>query len=561
MLYKQYNVNHDLYSQKNLVTADQRRQILQPTNNNSYSGFRLDSNWNNGEDKPQTIRIEVELDEIDKKNISNLIGNLDKLNGLATRYSTRAPAGLSGNSNIYVLDITLHKSNQNFSIALSNGSSDFGYEYLTEYNFYKESIAFYNLENPKVPLDQLYESFTLISSYRNYNTFVASIGFNNQHPSQLIQTIKNNAFNQSLNTHDSSEPSIFGLVRLRVAEEYYKLNGQKYSDDECEEQANKLPFITRINEKIRAVNLKCMVKLINKVTWQFSFEFLDLRRQKTLSDINSLSAGQKAIIHLVLEAYGREDLKGGLVIIDEPEIHLHYQFQNEYLQVIKELNKEQSCQYVLVTHSEALINSSTINQVKRFSLNQNGDTEIKAPKLTNQQKMLIKILDNTRSTYAFFAKKVLLVEGETDKYFYRSVILEKYPQLDQSIAVLCIDGKHNYEEWRSLFHSFGLDVYFIADFDFSIQRFYHAEKSTSLKTQPKVNAFKAKYPDWEAKIESEYNINIFILKNGDLEHYLNFFPKGLPKTIDFCNSKLTAFLASNVAESEELKNILERIIK
>ena len=360
VLYKQYNVNYDLYSQKNSVTADQRRQILQPTNNNSYSGFRLDSNWNNGEDKPQTIRIEVELDEIDKKNINNLIGNFDKLNGLATRYSTRASAGLSGNSNIYVLDITLHKSNQNFSIALSNGSSDFGYEYLTEYNFYKESIAFYNLENSKVPMDQLYESFTLISSYRNYNTFVASIGFNNQHPSQLIQTIKNNAFNQSLNTHDSNEPSIFGLVRLRVAEEYYKLNGQKYSDEECEEQANNLHFITRINEKIKAVNLKCMVKLINKVTWQFSFEFLDLRRQKTLSDINSLSAGQKAIIHLVFEAYGREDLKGGLVIIDEPEIHLHYQFQNEYLQVIKELNKEQSCQYVLVTHSEALINSSTI---------------------------------------------------------------------------------------------------------------------------------------------------------------------------------------------------------
>ena len=87
VLYKQYNVNYDLYSQKNSVTADQRRQILQPTNNNSYSGFRLDSNWNNGEDKPQTIRIEVELDEIDKKNINNLIGNFDKLNGLAARYS------------------------------------------------------------------------------------------------------------------------------------------------------------------------------------------------------------------------------------------------------------------------------------------------------------------------------------------------------------------------------------------------------------------------------------------------------------------------------------------
>ena len=165
-----------------------------------------------------------------------------------------------------------------------------------------------------------------------------------------------------MNVNDSNEPNIFGLVRLKVAEEYFKLNGQRYSDTECESLANELPFIFRINDRLKAVNLKCKVQLLNKVRWEFSFEFFDTRREKTLNDINSLSAGQKAIIHLVFEAYGRGDLKGGLIIIDEPEIHLHYQFQNEYLQVIRELNKEQSCQYVLVTHSEALINSSAFNE-------------------------------------------------------------------------------------------------------------------------------------------------------------------------------------------------------
>ena len=565
VLYKQYNVNHDLYSQKHSVTADQRRQILQPTNNNSYSGFRLDSNWNNGEDKPQIIRIEVELDEIDKKNINNLIGNFDKLNGLAMRYSSRAPVGLTGNSNVYVFDITLHKSNQSFSVTLGNGLTDFGYEYLTEYNFYKEAIAFYNLEHLKELMDQMYESFTLISSYRNYNAFVPSIGFNNQHPSQLIQVIKSNAFNQSLNTHDSNEPSIFGLVRLRVAEEYYKLNGQKNSDEECEEQANKLTFITKINEKIKGVNLKCIIKLINKITWQFSFEFLDIRRQKILNDINSLSAGQKAIIHLVFEAYGRGDLKGGLVIIDEPEIHLHYQFQNEYLQVIRELNKEQNCQYVLVTHSEALINSSTISQVKRFSLNKDGYTEIKAPKLTTDQKMLIKILDNTRSTYAFFAKKVLLVEGDTDRYFFKSVILQKWSELDQEIAVLYIEGKNNYEAWKGLFEDFGLTVYFLSDLDFCLKRFYGKtiKNEDKLDTQAKVSKFKQDHPDWESKIDEDYVNRVYILKSGNLEHYLGISKssKGLPKVIEFCNSKLENFLVNSTTESKEINSILEKIIQ
>lgn len=559
VIYKQYNVNQDLYSQKSQLTADNKRQILMPANNNSYSGFRLDPNWDT-EDKPQTIRIEINLDEIDLKNLQLLKDNINKLSDSIGSYTLRSMTGLTANQETYTLDINLHKINQTFSVEFLNCSHDFGYEYLTDYNFYKESIAIHNLELPEQPIDSMYESFTLISSYRNYHAFQKSISLRDQHPSQQIQSIRSLDFSKSLNTSDNSEPSIFGLVRLRIAEAHFNLVPLKLSEPERETKANELPFIVEINKRLKVVNLECKIKLTDQRTWQYSFEFFDMRRQKTLSDINSLSAGQKAIIHLVFEAYGRGNLKGGLVIIDEPEIHLHYQFQNEYLQVIRELNKEQSCQYILVTHSEALINSSTINQVKRFSLDKNGYTKIKAPQLSTQQKMLIKILDNTRSTYAFFAKKVLLVEGDTDRYFYKSIILEKYPELEQEIAVLYIEGKNNYNEWSKLFDDFGLSVYFIADFDFCIQRFYQAENSTSLKTTEKINAFKTKYTDWEASIDSEYLKKIYILKNGNLEHYLKINKKGLPETIDFCNKKLTSYLADDTnAESTEIRNIIMQV--
>lgn len=560
VLYKQYNVNQDYYSRRSQITSDEKKQIIQPANNNSFSGFRLDPNWDT-ENKSQVIRIEIKLDEIDLKNLQHLKGNINKLNSSIGYYTTRPATVLNTNLDSYTLDITLSKNNNNFSVAFQECSGDFGYEYLTDYNFYKESIAIYNLEHPEEPMDSLYESFTLISSYRNYHAFEKSISLKDQHPSQQMQSIRNLDFSKSLNTSDKSEPPIFGLVRLRVAETHFSLISRKLDEAECEAKANELPFIVEINKRLKVVNLECKIKLIDLRTWQYSFEFFDMRRKKTLSDINSLSAGQKAIIHLVFEAYGRGNLKGGLVIIDEPEIHLHYQFQNEYLQVIRELNKEQNCQYILVTHSEALINSSTINQVKRFSLNKDGYTEIKAPQLSTQQKMLIKILDNTRSTYAFFAKKVLLVEGDTDRFFVKSIILEKYPERDQEIAVLYIEGKNNYDEWNRLFEDFGLAVYFIADFDFSIERFYPAEKGTSLKTEAEIDAFKAKNTDWEAKIDAEYLKQIFILKNGDLEHYLNITKKGLPATIDFCNNRLTTYLDDDKnPESKEVREIVRQII-
>jgi predicted ATPase len=559
ILFRQYNLNQEMYSKRSGMLANDRKQIFQfPDTNNYFHGFRLDPNWDTP-DKSQVIRIEIKLDAIDANNLINLKANIAKINAFISPYTHRTATGHTANQETYVLDITLTKANQTFAVSFRECAHDFGYEYLTDYNFYKESIAIYNLENSNDPIPTLYESFTLIGSYRNYHAFNISISLKDAHPSHQMQQIRNQDFSKSLNASDQSEPSIFGLVRLRVAEAHFGLISQKLSEAECEEMANKLPFILEINKRLKVVSLECKIKLTDLRTWQYSFQFFDLRRNKILTDINSLSAGQKAIIHLVFEAYGRGNLKGGLVIIDEPEIHLHYQFQNEYLQVVRELNREQSCQYILVTHSEALINSSTINQVRRFSLNNNGHTEIKAPILSTDQKMLIKILDNTRATYAFFSKKVLLVEGDTDRYLFKSIIQEKYVEQDQKIAVLDIGGKGNYAEWSNLFEAFGLIVYRLADFDFSIEKFYPAEKGAGLKDLVAVVAFKVRNPDWEAKINAEYANRTFILKNGNLEAYLGI-TKGLNETIAFCNNRLAAFLVDDAnPNSVEIREIMKLV--
>ncbi|VEB39295.1 chromosome segregation protein [Legionella sainthelensi] len=561
VLYKQYNVNQDLYSRKNQIAINEKKQILMPVNNNSYAEFRLEPNWDTT-DKPQFISIEIELDDIDKRNIQNLINNSEKLNKFINSYSTHTLKNTNTNlSTSYKLNIILEHVNKTFGIQLLDCTHDFGFKYLTEYNFYKEAIVIYNFENPKEPIEPLYESFTLISSYRNYHAFEKAISLRDQHPSQQIQSIKNMDFSKSLNTSDKSEPTIFALVRLLVAERHFNLLSQKLDNAECETEANNLPFIIEINKKLKIINLSCKIKLIDLRTWQYSFEFFDLRRNIAITDINSLSAGQKAIIHLVFEAYGRGNIKGGLVIIDEPEIHLHYQFQHEYLQVLSYLNKEQNCQYVLVTHSEALINSSTITHIRRFSLSKEGNTEIKIPNLTTEQKILVQILDNTRSTYAFFAKKVLLVEGDSDRYFFKAIIQHKYPELDQEIAILHMIGKLNYEKWKNLFDGFGLTVFFITDFDYILENSYPSERNISLKKPEDIEKFKANHIDWESKIDSAYKNKIYILKNGDLEKYLKINKKGLDSIIDFCNNKLDAFLNdNNSTHSMEIRKIIEQII-
>lgn len=561
VFYKQFNVNQDLYSRKSSLSFQDKKQILTDANNQTINGFRLEPNWAT-QNEPQKIRLIIKLDEIDRRNIAHLKNSVTKLRSLYDSYTLRPVTDRADSREQYTFDITLNRINDTFSVALEDGvATDFGYEYLTDYNFYQELINLHNLDDPENPVASLSESFALISGYRNYHAFSTSVFLREQHASQQIQQIKTKDYSKSLNSNDQSEPSIFSLVRLRVAEKHFGLIRQ-LTELECETQANNLPFVLSINKRLAIVNLECKIKLIGLRTWQYAFEFYDVRRKRVLADINSLSAGQKAIIHLVFEAYGRGDLKGGVVVIDEPEIHLHYQFQHEYLDVVRELNKDQGCQYILVTHSEALINSSTINQVRRFSLDRDGYTQIKAPALSTDQKMLIKILDNTRSTYAFFARKVLLVEGDTDRYFFKSLIQEKYPKFEQEIAVLDIGGKGNFFAWKDLFDSFGLQVYCIGDLDFAIECFYPNEKGVSLKTVEDIASFKMRNPDCEKKIDEAYPEGKFILKNGDLEHYLGISKKGLPSVIEFCNSQLTNYLNDELSlESNEIREMVARVTR
>lgn len=560
VLFTQFNVNQDLYSKRDKLNFTDKKQIITQTNHATYSSFRLEPNWNT-ENESQKIQMTIELDAIDIANVDNLVNNAVKIQSLISSYTNYTVPLSNTEQNTYIIDIVLNKIQSDFTTRISPNSSDPGYLYLVNYNYYKELISLYNLENPQNQIDALYESFTLIGGYRNYHSFNPFVSLQSASAVQQMQDIQTQEYSRSLNANDQSEPVIFNIVRLRIAGKHHQIYGNTLLDHAAEVEANKEPFLFKINQKLKLVNLEVKIQFTSKQNWSYSFQFFDVKRQKPLSDINSLSAGQKAIIHLVFEAYGRGDLKGGLVIIDEPEIHLHYQFQNEYLKVIQDINRDQGCQYVLVTHSESLINSATIHKVKRFALDNENYTDIKNPELTDSQSLLVKILDNTRSTYAFFAKKVVLLEGETDRYFFKSMIQAYKSETDQQIAFLDIGGKPKYLEWKNFFEAFGLTVYYICDLDNAFELIY-GEKAYSLKTAESISRFKSSHTNLSTDIEQKYLENIFILKNGELEDYLEI-PKGkevLNKIIKFCNSQLANFLLDNGNKnSKELRSIIDRI--
>jgi AAA15 family ATPase/GTPase len=616
VLFINYDLNPSYVRRASLRAIDKRKVLSKSQDSEQFGNYRLYPNWN-AEEEAQAVRLSVELDEVDKKNIANIHANSEKLTAILTKYAE----GLSIDplvdcADTLSFDLHINYNVPQFSIVQGSISHQSTFYYLQNYHMYKYLITLHNLDHPNDQIEPLLETLAIIGGYRNYGSFTGSVNLSQDSVGQL-RDLRGNEYRRSLTELDSGEPVIFNMVRLLIARIHFDANDDNDRPTALR-LANNSTVMRLINKRLKIVDLRCKLILNDKATWQYTFEFEDTRRHTTLADINSLSAGQKAIIHLVFEAYGRGTLSGGLFIIDEPEIHLHYQFQKEYLKVIEEMNTTQDCQYIFVTHSEALINSETISNVIRLSRNDQGYTKSYSPTVGASERELIKILDNTRSTYAFFSKKVILVEGDTDRYFFNTFLGKVHKAESQEIAVLDINGKGNFPSWKSLFESFGLKVYGVLDFDnvFTLningstlvtpqlqsdtrkqlrqakldtmsptdstrligayndidlanpdvdkwQSLTNSYKNITTISPPELSAeVKLQVINLDVSIETAYGDDIYILKQGALEAYIPIATHGkLEDVIAFCKTGFATWLRANSAEVQELKDIFQSIIE
>lgn len=551
--FRDYNFSLSGENRRNVLVIDDR--------SNNISGLRLQPNWNS-ESKPQRIRISFTLDDIDNANMSHIANNYTHIKNIFEEYShIEFPTyfmPINGDVDI-VMDIIFNYEKSIYDVKYTDSAPDSVQFYLEYYQAINEAIAIHNNKHAD-HVKSLGSTFSMLSAFRNYSTFSLQTSLRSSSVSQLREINDRSNYDQP-----GSEPVIFDIVKLKLGEEYLNFLKGKKDIDEAGRAVNSSKMVNRINNALKLFNLELHIELTELRTWSYEFRFYDTKNERDLGDINSLSAGQKSIMHLIFEAYGRGDVNGGLVIIDEPEIHLHYQFQFEYLKILEELAEEQRIQYVIVTHSEGFISSKTIGHVKRFSLDEGRNSVVYAPKTTEVQRELMKILNNTQAARVLFLDKVLLVEGQDDEYFFRDVVKRLQPELSQNIAIYGVNGKDNISSLNSLsfkdfFKAFGLKVYFIKDLDATGKDIYEYKNQKSLKTDEENNKYRKEHIDIDEIIESKYPFGEFYLKKGAIEQYTKK-PKGIEHVIDFCENEMDFFLNSDDDRAKEIRKIIEIISK
>lgn len=178
----------------------------------------------------------------------------------------------------------------------------------------------------------------------------------------LLANLSGLNFNESMlryfQSTSKSTATLIDLSLYRVAEKrrYYELEGGDFH--KRFKQDKEILLLTNYFNKLGYNwDVECVDPMRNL------YEVMIERSGKKFSIVQA-SSGEKEILNFLLGIFAF-NIKDGLVIIDEPELHLHPKWQTILIDLFQELSRTHKNQFVIVSHSPVFINERTIENLFR----------------------------------------------------------------------------------------------------------------------------------------------------------------------------------------------------
>lgn len=237
----------------------------------------------------------------------------------------------------------------------------------------------------------------------------------------------------------------------------------KSTELDTQKQLEASSFYRSLSKTIETfLEKKLHIEYINKT---INLSLLD--SSKRMIYFSELSSGEKSLLMIIFALYGN-NLHEGFLIINEPELHLHPQSQKSLAQTFEKISENINAQFIISTNSPLFINESNITNVYRVYKNEKSESKIICPKITvdYDDATLIHMLKFENLSKIFFVNKILLVEGDTDAYFFSYYLnyLKTKPEWKEKIRdyeVININGKGSLHTWIRFLNKFNIKNYFI----------------------------------------------------------------------------------------------------
>jgi putative ATP-dependent endonuclease of the OLD family len=183
--------------------------------------------------------------------------------------------------------------------------------------------------------------------------------------------------------------------------------------------------------------------------------------------LDQASSGERELLSYVFAIHGL-GIGDALILVDEPELHLHPEWQGLLLDMFKRLAADTGNQFVLATHSPRLVTPASIEGVSRVY--SDGDwSHIQRLDAVNlpARKHLFSIVNSQNNERIFFADAVLLVEGQSDRIFVEAALRElDLAYVGGVLEVVAVGGKTLFPVYQQLLDALQIKNFFIADRDY-----------------------------------------------------------------------------------------------
>jgi predicted ATP-dependent endonuclease of OLD family len=186
--------------------------------------------------------------------------------------------------------------------------------------------------------------------------------------------------------------------------------------------------------------------------------------------INATELGdgfQNALVIAIMKAFEERKKQGAIFLIEEPEMFLHPQMQRSLYKTIRNIGKTN--QVIYITHSPHFVTIPDFDEIRIISKGKDG-TQIVQSSLPPDPKLKEKFrkeLDPERNEL-FFAKKLLIVEGDTEKLALPEYAKRLKADIDRNGGTIIeVGGKRNIIDFAELALSLQIPVGFIYDIDSS----------------------------------------------------------------------------------------------
>ena len=290
----------------------------------------------------------------------------------------------------------------------------------------------------------------------------------------------------------------------------------------------------------------------------------DKERETIHFDIDQRSKGFQWFFSFFIKLYYNfqhtDEEYQSIILLDEPGVYLHSDFQKELLNILKKVSNNNKVIYC--THLENLVNPNIIPiKTIKIATRENENIELKNYfEFSNNSRNLgdmtplINALKLNSYPYNYFDKKILLVEGMTEVIFFK--LLQEKKLLDKEIVIIPLlvylisglskkyvllldsdnEGKKAYEKNKNIFGEYEAK-------NWILQKFENQEKNS---------------------LEDLYNENIRNILKEDIDYsefniksiVINFYyeSKNTPKRIKFLRE-----LKKIYYEKTELYNLIKKI--